>query len=871
MSDVLTAHGHAVNTGCHTGHCGACLVDLDGALVRSCLVPAARCAGSEIRTARAADDASLAAAGRQLSAGSGLQCGFCTPAFTRLIAHRTGAGTGPDRHGLSEVTCRCTGYTGIAAAAAAHARQAAAPPGWARDEDERLVGGTGTFVATIPAPNALHARVLRAPWPHATITRIDTGPALAVPGVVRVLTAADLPAGANQLVGATEESSTGANGPVEPLLAGNEVRYVGQPVALVLAESPAAATAGAAAVHLVATARPDEPGPESPAELPPDDDPRWLPELAQSVGDDLSSTVDTVDAVEVTGEFWVPRATAMPMETRGLLAEVADGRLTVHGVTKHPAANRVAVAAMTGLPEHRVEFPRGDVGGSFGVKGELYPEDLLIPWAAVRTGLPVRWIEDRAEHVVATNHSRGQAWRVRLTADRAGRLLAADVTIVSDGGAFVRPLTSLVPYLASAMFPGPYRLPRYRARVRQLLTTRTPIGTVRAPGRFEANTVREHMLDRLAGELGIDPDELRRRNLLAQQDMPHDAGTLNEGPVHYDTGDFRAAFEDGLRRAPAPPDPGDGLRRATATVPFVDKAGLGGDERAVATLLPDRTVRVTVACAPSGQAHQTMLAEVAATELGVDRSRIQVCFDDGNDDGNGVGAGDRDGPRSIGTFASRTAAHTGNAVLLAIRALAAAVREAAGADANEQFAAVATRAAAPVSVTRGYDTTAHTYPYGAVTCAIAVDPDLLTIRVEHLAISCDAGRPVHEPTVRGQLAGGLVMGVSAALLEQLTYRSGQPECTGLAGYPLALSSDVPDVEVVLLEPAPRTALSAPNPLGVKGIGEAGTAAAGAAVVAAVCRALPHLTGTLDRLPLTPSVLLAAARENADLLGAAAAR
>jgi CO/xanthine dehydrogenase Mo-binding subunit len=670
---------------------------------------------------------------------------------------------------------------------------------------------------------------------------------------------------------------------------------VGQPVALVLAESPAAATAGAAAVALAATARPDEPGPESPAELPPDDDPRWLPELTQSVGDDLPSAVDTVDTVdaadtvEVTGEFWVPRTTAMPLETRGLLAEVADGRLTVHGVTKHPAANRVAVAAMTGVPEHRVEFPRGDVGGSFGVKGELYPEDLLIPWAAVHTGLPVRWIEDRAEHVVATNHSRGQAWRVRLTADRAGRLLAADVTIVSDGGAFVRPLTSLVPYLASAMFPGPYRLPRYRARVRQLLTTRTPIGTVRAPGRFEANTVREHMLDRLACELGIDPDELRLRNLLAQQDMPHDAGTLNEGPVHYDTGDFRAAFEDGLRRAPAPPEPGDGLRRATATVPFVDKAGLGGDERAVATLLPDRTVRVTVACAPSGQSHQTMLAEVAATELGMDRSRIQVCFDDGNHngnhdgnhngnhdghgnrDGNGAGAGGRDGPRSIGTFASRTAAHTGNAVLLAIRALAAAVREAAGADANEPFASVATRAAAPVSVTRGYDTTAHTYPYGAVTCAIAVDPDLLTVRVEHLAISCDAGRPVHEPTVRGQLAGGLVMGVSAALLEQLTYRSGQPECTGLAGYPLALSSDVPDVDVVLLEPAPRTALSAPNPLGVKGIGEAGTAAAGAAVVAAVCRALPHLTATLDRLPLTPSVLLAAARENADLLGAAAAR
>jgi len=817
LADALTDDGCPINTGCAAGQCGTCLVELDGAPVRSCLVLAGQCDGATVRTARA-DDPCRTAIRERLSANHGIQCGYCGPGMLTMLTDLANRPEPADlRRALSEVTCRCTGYQGLVNAAK---RVVGVDAG--RTEDARLLTGRGDFVGARRMPGQCWARVVRSPLPHARIAAIDPTAALAVPGVLAVFTAADLP---DSLRLRAEELP----GPAEPILAAGEVRYVGQPVALVLAESAAAAEDGADAVTPEFTALPPlDDG------WPADDDPRWLPPLCQRVGEDLPPETP---AVTLTREFVLARQTGMPMETRGLLAGWDADRqvLTVHGVTKHPAVNRDVVAKGLGLSPAQVVMPTGDVGGAFGVKGEIYPEDLLVPWAALRIGRPVRWVEDRAEHLAAINHSRGQTWRVTMSADRTGRLLAADVLVVSDVGAYARPLTSLVPLLATAMFPGPYRLPRYRAEARCLLTTRTPTGTVRAPGRFEANFVRERMLDMLADELGIDPAALRRRNLLTQQDMPYDVGTVNEGPVHYDTGDFLAAFDAAAERAVPAAPVDDGLRRGTVVVPFVEKAGLGGTEVAVATRCPNGTVRLDVASAPSGQSHETSLARIAATALGLPRDRISVVFND-----------PASGAIGLGTFASRTITHTGNAVHAACLRLRAKLRTA--------------PAGTTVTATGRYDTDRHTYPYGTLTCSVAVDPELFTVRVEHLAISCDAGTVIEPAVVTGQLAGGLAMGIGGALLEELAYDpAGQPLATGLDGYLLPLAADLPDIDVTMLTPAPLTAQSAQNPIGVKGIGEAGVCVAAAAVAGAVCAAMPELNQRVTELPLTPSRLLAAAR------------
>ncbi|MFB9186343.1 molybdopterin-dependent oxidoreductase [Dactylosporangium sucinum] len=856
LNAFLSMHGYPVNTGCDVGQCGHCLVRLDGELVRSCLVLAAQCEDAVIETVQGADPPRQSVRD-WMSACGALQCGHCSPAF--VLAMGPDGPLRPDRDvrsALSDVVCRCTGYTGLARAAAG-VLSGARPEGKGRVEDERLLTGRGTFVGGRHATGQLWARIVRSARPHARLRAVDITAAAACPGVAAVFTGADLPPSMRSF-------ERGLPGPAEPVLATATVRYAGEPVAVVLAEDPAAAEDAAAAVVVHYDELPLLTVPADAGELPPDD-PSWLPEQAQWVPGQDDRSGDR-DPVVITRRFTLARQTGLPMENRGVLAvwDAAAAVLTIHGFVKLPRANAAVVAAAIGLTPAQVHTPVGDVGGGFGVRGELYPEELLAAWAAHRLGRPVKWAEDRAEHLRATNHSRGQVWEVTMSAERTGRLLDADVTLVQDAGAYARPLTALVPYLASAMFPGPYRLRSYRARVRSLLTNRTPIGTVRAPGRFEANFVRERMIDMLAEELGLDPVRLRSQNLLGAADMPYDAGTVNEGPVHYDSGDFRAAFDEAVARAGrwAPRDrPDDGLLRGTAVVPFVEKAGLGGPERAIASVLADGAIAVQVASSPSGQGHETTLAAVAADELGLTRDRVRVVFPAGESRATG-----------LGTFASRTAMHTGNAVLMACRRLKAMVLERAGGcslrdgtvlDAAGRpvttLARLAAATGAPLTAEGEYTVDAHTYPYGAVTCGVAVDPELLQVRVERLAISCDVGRALDLDIVHGQLIGGLVQGVSAALYEELPYaEDGRPLADGLEHYLVALAADVPDVEVSIIEPAPLTAASPVNPLGVKGIGEAGMAAAAAAVAAAVCTAMPALNARLTAVPMTPSALFAAA-------------
>jgi len=846
LADHLCALGSPINVGCETGACNSCLVRLDGKLVASCLLFAAQAHGCDITTVHGLDAGDGLTAGQlALSEQSGLQCGFCTPAFALCLTEAGHHDMAPANF-LAPILCRCTGYLGQIRAleqvrsGSSHRRV----DFMRRREDVRLVTGRGTFPSHRWLAGQAWLRVIRSPHALARICRIDSMQARQMPGVLTVLTATDLPVSARYLHTELEAQPSTI---MEPTLAIDEVRYVGQPVAVVVGETAEQAEDAACAVQIeYIRCAPVTDVVEGASDL-------W--DGVQRVGRYQPGPDDVV----VQSRFRVSRHTGMPLEPRALSAEWHPGSevLTVWGVCKHPQANRDRLAARLDVDPVRIRMPAGDVGGSFGVKGEFYPEDVLVPYAALTLRRPVKWVEDRSEHMVATNHSREQMWDVEMAAHRDGTLTGARVSIISDSGAYLRPLTRLTPYLGSAMFPGPYRLPAFEAAVRPSFTNKTPIGTYRAPGRFEANFVRERVLDMMASRLGIDPVHLRMRNLLTGAEMPYDTGTRNEGPVRYDVGEFRGAFEHAANTAASwGANTSTGMRVGSAVVPFVEKAGLGPTETAEVVLTDRGRLHVYTASSPSGQGHETAFASIVQRVLDVPADLIDVfCGDAG---------GRASGP---GSFASRGVMMTGSAVHVAACTLRDRLLGFAAAQAGRtpdqvspcngvvrigsHLLDLAELAAEQRTAIGRFDCDKHSYPYGAVACQVDVDPELFTLRVGRLEIFCDAGQVVDPDSARGQLIGGAVQGIGGALYEQLVYAAdGSPLVLQLGDYLLPRASDVHSVVATLLKPLPTIS----NPLGAKGVGEAGIAAIGAVVANAVCAALPVLTDLLTELPVTPSLL-----------------
>jgi CO/xanthine dehydrogenase Mo-binding subunit len=738
----------------------------------------------------------------------------------------------------------------------------------ARREDRPLLTGKGRFAADISFPGQWTMRVVRSPVAHGRIRSIDVTAALAVPGVHAVWTYPDvahIPPIGFRLTGLKT---------LEPyrqhVLANDVVRYVGEPVAVVFARDQYCAEDAADNVafdieHLTPVMHAaDTPGPFAP-ELTTE------PDVVRKSYGDVGAAFRDAHAV-VALELAVGRHTGVPMETRGAIARYDEARdvLEMHGAAKVPHWNRANLAQMLGRPLESVQLYEGHVGGGFGIRGELYPEDVLVCAAALHFKKPIKWIEDRREHLIAANHSRQQNHRIRAAIDKDGHILGIDDEFFHDNGAYMRTHAATVPDLAAAMLPGPYRVPAYRATGHIRLTNKTPCGTYRAPGRYESTFARERMLDAIAATIGIDKVEVRRRNLIGKGAMPYTLGLETLGThIVYDSGDYGLLLDKALQaagwdelQAQLQARRAAGEQVGAGVAMFVEKSGLGPFDTVRVTVKPDR-IEVVTGVASIGQGVETVIAQICAETLGVDYETVDVVH----------GQTDRIA-RGMGAFASRVTVMCGEATRLASAKLRAQVLEAAatlmqtsaaaldivdgqivrtdGTGPSMTLATLAQQMPDGLSVEDTFESTHMVYPYGVHVAAVKVDAETGSVAIERYVMAYDIGKAVNPKLVEGQIVGGLAQGLGGALYEEFLYdEAGEPLSVTFADYLIPTAHEVPPSTVVLSEDAP----SPLNPLGLKGAGEGGTNPVGAVIASAIDDALQR-PGAVTQLPITPMRLKA---------------
>lgn len=741
-----------------------------------------------------------------------------------------------------------------------------------RKEDHRLLKGRGRFAADVSRSLMLHARIIRSPVAHASGLIIDTSLARVQPGVVDIVTAADLPCDLRIPV-RLKVQGIDLSAYLQPVLASSTVRYVGEPIAVVLAQDPYVA--------------------EDAAELVVVD----FAEEEDVALDAVRSGVKAADfelgygdiedafakATHVVGlSFDVGRHTAVPMEPRALIVDIdaTCKNIEVFGATKVPVFNQTVLADFLGWDPSAIRMHAVDVGGGFGVRGEFYPEDFLIPWLAVRNQRPVSWIEDRVEHLITVNHSRQQHHRIEIALDSNGVILGLRDDVVHDNGAYVRTHGIIVPELTLAMLPGPYRVPAYRGRVHVVLTNKTPCGTYRAPGRFEGTTVREQLLDIAADKVGIDRVELRRRNLLTSEELPHQRAMNTLGTdVVLDGGDYVGLLDKALARVRELgwQDEVDAGRKAgrkigVGVAMFLEKSGLGPHETADVEVTRSGRVRVCSGGTSLGQGIETILAQVAADEFRVDIDHVDV-----------INGDTLLQPFGTGSWASRSTVVAGNAVRgagievaqrmfeLASRILEAAPLDLEMIDGEVRVAGSAGNSVTFTELYAAAEPGSHyledgepaglkaryrfsidhmTYPYGVHVAIVEVDPGTGGVRVLHYLVAYEVGRAVNPALVEDQLRGGVAQGVGGAFLEEFQYdANGQPLSATFMDYLMPTAVEVPTVDLLVCEDFPSTT----NPLGVRGAGEGGLTGAGAVLTCAVRDALGGVQ--INQLPMSPDSIL----------------
>ena len=760
-----------------------------------------------------------------------------------------------------------------------------------RVEDDRLLREDGRFLADLSRPGQVHAHFLRSPLARARIAGIDPSKALQLAGVVGVYTHQDVPAGPMppflwdsppaKLVGALRPHLRPCH---PPLLPADEARFAGQAVAVVLAQDRYLAEDAAELIDVdyepldaVTEAR-KALDPEAPVLHD-----GWDSNLAvrfEVRKGDAAAAIARADLV-VRERFEVQRQAGLPIETRGALADWdrAAGRLTLWSSTQNAHPLRRAMSRVAGLDPEHVRVVAPDVGGGFGVKGVLYPEDLLVGLLAMRTGRPVKWVEDRAEHLRSAIHAREQVHEIELGLARDGRLIALRDHILVDCGAF-NPLGLVIPYNTIAHLMGPYRVPHFEAVAAGVVTNKVPTAPYRGAGRPEAVFAVERALELAARKLGADPLELRLRNLVRPDEMPYGAGILyRDGePLVLDSGDYPRA----LRRAAELVDyagtraaPVGATRRGVGVglACYVEGTGIGPFEGAAVAVGPDGRTTVRTGACSQGQGHATVLAQVCADHLGVSPREVTV-----------VGGDTAGIERGWGTVASRSAVVAGGAVAVAASAvreraleIAGGLLEAAPADLEvrgnrvvvagaperglglDEVATAAEAAGAPLAATEYFEPPTVTWANGAHAAVVEVDPDTGEVQVLRYAVVHDCGRVINPVIVDGQVRGGVAQGLGGALYEELTYDDdGQLISGTLADYLLPTAGEVPRIDLEHLEtPSPL------NQLGLKGVGEGGAIPVPAAIANAVEHALGGLGSgpagagpIIRRTPLSPANLRA---------------
>ena len=753
-----------------------------------------------------------------------------------------------------------------------------------RKEDPALLRGRGRFVDDLVLPGMLYACFVRSTHAHARIRSIDMDAASKSPGVRAVLTFADMPDCLRSRTIPLLVPNPALTQALMPYaLACDEVHYVGQTVAIVVAESRAAAEDAASLVNV---------------------DYEPLPVVADCIAAvaEGSATAHLASPSNVAGRLPVQvghiegafssaahvfreqifqhRGGAFFMECRGAIAAWDSNldALTLYVSSQGSHRHKQNIVDMFDLRESQVRVLTPDVGGGFGPKGSFYPEYPALIAASIHLRCPVKWIEDRRENFLATHQERDQHWDVEVAVTGDGRLLGVRGTLIHDMGAYT-PWGVVLPWISATTVPGPYVLPAFRLDVVCALTNKVPTTPVRGAGRPQAVVVMERLMDRIASELALDPAEVRRRNFIQPSQMPYKVGIVfRDGrPVTYDSGDYpacQAVALDAIDYAgfPARREAAlrEGRRRGIGIGNAVEGTGLGPYEGATVKIAIDGRIQIYTGAVPQGQSHKTTLAQIAADQLGIDIGQIEIV----TGDTAGITLG-------VGSFAARTAVNAGSSVHLAAVAVAGKVKRLASEllevspedielkdgsagivgvpELKKSFRELAVRAMGMPGFSMaggpepGLEHTSYftpeqsTYANGTTVCEVCVDVETGHVSIERLVIAHDCGRVINPMVVDGQVVGGVAHAVGNALMERMVFDAeAQPLSTNFGEYLLPLATDVPDVQIIHREtPSPL------NPLGIKGAGEGGTIPTVAAIMNAVNDALRPLGVVMRDLPILP--------------------
>jgi aerobic carbon-monoxide dehydrogenase large subunit len=759
-----------------------------------------------------------------------------------------------------------------------------------RQEDPPLLMGRARFMGDLRLPGLLAVKFLRSPHAHARVVAVDVRRAQAMPGVEAVVSGADLVATTRPIRAVM--SGAGYKQSSWPVLAQGKVRFVGEPVVAVVAADAYRAEDALDAIEV--TYDPLAAVADAEASMQPDA-PRLHDELADNIlfhtrfeKGDVQAALETAE-IRLSETFRHARCSSAPMEPRGVMAFVdpVEGVLTVWASSQAPHLYRSGLAEVLGISDSRLRVLCPSVGGGFGPKMHLYPEDVVVAELARRLGRPLRWLEDRRENLLASAQARDHVSHIQVAARNDGTLLAMKATLICDSGAYsVYPVTaSLEPLTAAGILPGPYRMPALAYDAYAVATNKCPAGAYRGVGMALGTFVRERVVDMVARRAGLDPAEVRRRNFIHVKELPF---TTASGLV-VDSGDFLDAHERALAAADygklraEPRRTERGRYRGIGVCAYTEFTGMGsgtfrrrgmvqvsGHDAATVRVELTGEVRGFVSAASQGQGHSTTLAQVLADELGVDLTAVTIV------------QGDTERcPYGSGSFASRSMVVTGGALVLAARRvrekigkIAGHMLEAAPEDLTIEGGMIAVRGAPgrtltvadvarlayrpaggtlppgidpALEATHYYDPPPATFSNGVHLTVVEVDPETGRVEILRHVVVEDCGKMVNPMIVEGQTHGAVAQGIGNALYEDFTYdENGQPLTTTFMDYLIPGIMEVPSMEVIHVETPPAVTVS-----GFKGMAEGGTIGSTAAVANAVADALASLGADVRELPLTP--------------------